>query len=178
MEKKNTLKEMKIIIEKCLLHWMEQGTNIELWELENTQHKEDLEATIQAQNFIGWDSMLKGQIAQNLGDVQTSTYSRGFVDSPLGRHGSLVKFGILATFGLLAFSSDLLVMSSRGCDLGSSLLWMNAVAMPALISMAEQNAGGEFTHPMGRTKGKATRGSPPSLPDWKDHPQFWYVIDF
>lgn len=70
MDKKHMLKEMRLIIEKSLLHWMEHGMNIELWDLENTQYKEDLEAAIQAQNFIGWDNMLKGRIARNWGDLQ------------------------------------------------------------------------------------------------------------
>ena len=61
---------------------MEQGTNIKLWELENTQYKGDLEAAIQAQNFIGWHNMLKGQIAQNWGDVQMRYYKE-FYDEVL-----------------------------------------------------------------------------------------------
>ena len=74
MDKTKTLTEMKIIIEKSLLHWMEYRTNIEVWTLEDTQYREDLEAAIQAQNFIGWGNMLKGQIAQNWGDVQMRYY--------------------------------------------------------------------------------------------------------
>ena len=95
--------------------------------------------------------------------ANTSTYSRGFVVFPSGRHGSLAILGILVSFGLLVCSSALLAMSSRGCELGSFLLRMKALAMSALVSVAAQNAGGEFTHPMGRTKGKAKRGSSPSL---------------
>ena len=63
MKKKHMCPEMRIIIEKSLLHWMEYGTHIEIWELEDMQYREALETVIQAQNFIGWTNMLKGRIA-------------------------------------------------------------------------------------------------------------------
>ena len=82
MEKNNTLTEMRIIIGKSLLHWMQYGTNIEFWELEDTPYKADLEDAIQAQNFIGWDNMMKGRLAQNWGDIQMRYYEEFYDDIP------------------------------------------------------------------------------------------------
>ena len=63
MKKKNTCPKLSIIIEKSLIHWMRTGMQIEMWKLQDTQYREDLESTIQAQHFIGWSDMLKGRIA-------------------------------------------------------------------------------------------------------------------
>ena len=74
MKKSNTLPELKIIIEKSLTQWMSRGTNIEMWELQDTPHREELENAIQAQIFIGWQNTLKGHIAQDWGDIQVKYY--------------------------------------------------------------------------------------------------------
>ena len=82
MEKQNTSPELRIIIAKGLVHWMEYGTNIEIWELEDTPYKEELEHAIQAQNFIGWDNMLKGRLAHHWGDIQMKYYEENHDEVP------------------------------------------------------------------------------------------------
>lgn len=72
--------ELKIIIEKSLLHWMERGKTIEIWELQDSSYREALEHAIQAQNFIGWLNMLKGRIAQEWGDIQMQYYEELYND--------------------------------------------------------------------------------------------------
>ena len=73
---------MQIILEKSLLHWMEHGKHIEIWELEDTPYREALESAIQAQNFIGWSNMLKGRIAQEWGDIQMQYYKEYYDEIP------------------------------------------------------------------------------------------------
>ena len=102
MEKQHTLTEMSIIIKKSLLHWMEYGTNIEVWELDDTPYKEDLEEAIQAQNFIGWDNMLKGRIAQAWGDVQMKYYETLYDEIP--RHLSATWWASELIHQILFFS--------------------------------------------------------------------------
>ena len=64
MKKTRTHPELQVIIEKSLIQWMTSGIPIETWELQETKYREDLETAIQNQNFIGWDNMMKGRIAQ------------------------------------------------------------------------------------------------------------------
>ena len=82
MHKTHTCPELKIVLEKSLLHWMTTDTHIELWELEDTPYRELLERAIQAQNFIGWLNMLKGQIAKDWGDIQMSYYKEYYDEIP------------------------------------------------------------------------------------------------
>ena len=44
---------MSVILAKGLVHWLQTGTQIEIWELQETKDKEDLVNAIQAQNYIG-----------------------------------------------------------------------------------------------------------------------------
>ena len=53
---------------------MNSGIPIDIWELQETKYRGDLEKAIQAQNFIGWNNMLKGRIAREWGDVQMLYY--------------------------------------------------------------------------------------------------------
>ena len=82
MKKKHTLPEIQNILAKGLMHLMEYGTPIAIWELADTQYKEDLENAIQAQNFIGWDNLLKGQIARDWGDIQMKYYEEYYEEVP------------------------------------------------------------------------------------------------
>ena len=59
---------------------MTTGTHIKIWELQDSQYKEDLESTIQAQNFIGRSKMLKGRIAMEWGDIQMKYYTKAYED--------------------------------------------------------------------------------------------------
>ena len=50
MKIEHTHLELQVILNKGLLHWMEFGTHIEIWELDDTPYKEDLENTIMGQH--------------------------------------------------------------------------------------------------------------------------------
>lgn len=54
---------------------MRTETPIELWELQDSPYCKELELARQAQNFIGWSNMLKGQIAKEWGDIQMRYYT-------------------------------------------------------------------------------------------------------
>ena len=82
MKKKHTHPELRIVLAKGLLHWMEFGTHIEIWELDESPYREELEQAIQAQNFIGWDNMLKGRILHNWGDIQMKYYEEYYDEVP------------------------------------------------------------------------------------------------
>ena len=77
---KQTCPEMSIIIEKRLVHWMKTGTHLEIWELQDTKYKEDLETAIQVRNYIGLQNMLKGRIAVEWGDIQMQQYKDVYED--------------------------------------------------------------------------------------------------
>ena len=59
-------------------------------------------------------------------------------------------------------SSILAAMASRGCGGATIDEEMAVFARSAAVSVAAQKMGGEFAHPMGSTRGKATSGSSPS----------------
>ena len=67
LQAKEMHREMSIILESGLAHWMRTGSNIEIWELQDTTYREDLEKAIQAQNYISWDNMLKGRLPLDWG---------------------------------------------------------------------------------------------------------------
>ena len=66
---------MNIILGKGMLHWMRTGNHIEIWELEDTKYRQDLEEAIRAQNDIGWQNMMKGRLATEWGDIQMKHYT-------------------------------------------------------------------------------------------------------
>jgi hypothetical protein len=55
----------------------------------------------------------------------------------------------------------LLARSSRGWAVGTKLDAILALAMSAMVSVPVQKIGGLFFHPIGKTSGKAIRGSLP-----------------
>ena len=82
---------------------MEKRTHIEVWELQDSEYRDDLEDAIQAQNFIGWNNMLKGRIASNWGDIQMKYYQEVY-DEDMPRH-------ISATWWASEFIRQLLYFS-------------------------------------------------------------------
>ena len=93
--------------------------------------------------------------------TNTSMYWRGVRLPLLGEQGSWGICGIswdgLQREGLS--SSWLWAMVSKKCGSGSPGWQIWALARSALVSVSARKAGGEFTHPIGSTKGKATSGS-------------------
>ena len=84
--------------------------------------------------------------------------------SGLGKAAGVVVVGLapgLAGGGI--GSSIVAAMSSRGCAGVTMDDAMALLARSAAILVAAQKMGGEFVHPMGKTRGKATKGSCPSL---------------
>ena len=80
LQKQKTHEEMRIVLEKGMLHWMRTGEHIEIWDLQDTEYRNDLKQAIQAQNFIGWHNMLKGRIAANWGELQMKYYKEIYED--------------------------------------------------------------------------------------------------
>ena len=103
MDKHHTCPEMKIILEKCLLHWMTKDEHIEIWDLAETPYKAALENAIQAQNFIGRSNMLKGRIATNWGEIQM-TYYEDYYDDNVPKHISATWWASELIRQLLYFS--------------------------------------------------------------------------
>ena len=77
---------MKIVLEKGIMSWMQTGEHVDLWELQDSSYKEDLEAAIQAQNFIGWANMLKGRIATDWGNLQMKYYTEFYDDDDIPKY--------------------------------------------------------------------------------------------
>eukprot|EP00980_Cylindrotheca_fusiformis_P008497 scaffold1805_cov104-Cylindrotheca_fusiformis.AAC.4 len=60
--------------------------------------------------------------------------------------------------------------------------WMRALARSAMVSVTAQKAGGDSVQPMGRAKGKATRGGSPgaegmATPSFVDWTETWVAVD-
>ena len=103
-EAKKTHREMSIILEKGLSHWMKTGTNIDIWDLQHSQYRGDLERVIHAQNYIGWDNLLKGRIALDWGAFQMKEYYSEVYDDDVPGH-------ISATWWTSKFIRQLLYFS-------------------------------------------------------------------
>jgi hypothetical protein len=53
-------------------------------------------------------------------------------------------------------------IASKQRETEAALSWMRVLAKSATVSIADVNTGGDYFHPMGRTRGSATKGSSPA----------------